>query len=522
MGHIPEGDRMQSRILCLDDMVARDSMARIVDRFIGVVDLGALGFANTTPRDLGRSSYSPNTMAKIYVFAYEQGIRSSRKIEHALRTNVEFMWLCGGLEPDFKTIADFRRDNTGPLSSLFYEFASFADSAGMYGKKVVAIDGTKIRASNSKRRNISGKSLKRRIQYHGTRVAQYMRELEDADDAQMIGELSDKAKKAMRSQAEAQSLLDGMVDGGMTEVSLTDADARCMGKGRQGMHVAYNVQAAVDSKHHLIAEMGITNRPDDHGELSNMARLTQESLRKRDITFLADKGYWGSEDLGICRSAGIDCIVAPQARCGNRQEKDFALDAFTYDPATDSYLCPLGQRLTCRSRPATKKRIYDNKPACRSCKQAEKCKSGALGHRRITRGPGSDVLDWAYGRYQDNLEIYGLRQQLVEHPFGTIKRTMGADHFLLRGMEKVRCEAALLFVGYNLKRVRNVLGFDAIMAKLDEYATLIGAGNANLSSHFWLYALFGPLYVTAAAFWRAMAAICPVGRGGAGPRVAYG
>jgi transposase len=332
MAHIPEGDRMQSRIMCLDDMVAKEAMVRVIDRFISVVDLVALGFENTTPSTRGRNSYSPKTLAKLYVFCYLEGIRSSRRIEKACQANIEVMWLTGDLRPDFKTIADFRRDNIDALTALFYEFSSFLDSVGLYGKKTVAIDGTKIRASNSKRRNISKKSLKRRIEHHEAKVAQFLQEMEKEDDLDTLEELADKAKEAQRRADEAEAFLDDMDEADIAEVSLTDPDARCMGKGRQGMQVAYNIQAAVDAKHHLFAGFAITNRPDDHGQLSNMALFVQETMRKRGITFLADKGYWGARDLNECKEADIACIVSPQKKSGAKKNATTPTQIYTdYD-----------------------------------------------------------------------------------------------------------------------------------------------------------------------------------------------
>jgi transposase len=472
MSHIPEGDRMQSRIMCLDDMVADDSMVRIIDRFMDTVDLEGMGFSNTQPSVRGRSSYSPRTLAKLYLFCYEEGIRSSRRIEKACLTNVEVMWLTGSLAPDFKTIADFRRNNIDPLTGLFYEFASFLDFAGLYGKKVVAIDGTKVRASNSKKRNISKKAAKRRVDHHRDRVADYLRQIEATDDLDTIEELAEKIEVAQKRADEAKALLADMEAAGVGEVSLTDPDARCMGNGRQGVDVAYNVQAAVDAECHLVAGIDVTNHPDDHGQLSNMAFATQETMRSRDMVFLADKGYYGGDDLAVCKEAGVDCIVACQTKPKGAFGKGYATEDFTYDGESDSYICPRGVKLSCTSRPDSKESFYSNPKACRACGALEECQSTGLTYRRIRRRPVAEALEWAEERYDANSGLYRLRQLIVEHPFGTVKRAMSGDHFLLRGLEKVRCEAALLFTGYNLKRSLKVLGFEGMMAKLDEYAAL--------------------------------------------------
>jgi transposase len=505
MGYIPEGDRRQSRIICLEDMVAQDSMVRVIDKFCSTLNLEELGFSNTDPRRVGRNSYSPLSMAKLYMFCYEEGIRSSRKIEKACHTNIEVMWLMGGLAPDFKTIADFRRDNIASLTALFYEFTSFLESAGLFGKKLVAIDGTKIKASNSKKRNISKKSLERKIKHHKTKAQDYLGAMDETDDVEDIAVLADKAKDAQDQADEAEELLESMDKAGITEISLTDSDARCMGKNRQGMQVAYNVQTAVDAKCHLVADINITNHPNDHGQLSHMALQTQATMRKRDITFLADKGYYGKVDLKCCKDQGIDCIVAPQKKSSSKYQGDrYTISNFVYDPSADSYICPEGSELSCKSKSKTQVKIYSNKSACLSCKALQECKGSSFPYRKINRQPDTEMLEWAEERYRANAKLYRQRQQVVEHPFGTVKRAMGGDHFLLRGTEKVGCEAALLFTGYNLKRALNVLGFDDLMAKLDEYATTIEAYSAPFSSVSSLLAL---IYAAMRPFRRTLATI---------------
>jgi transposase len=474
MGHIQERDRSQLQMLSLDEMVDPKSIARVIDRFIEIVDFENLGFVNTTPKALGRNSFSPKTMAKIYVFGYIEGIRSSRKLEKACKVNIEMMWLVGGLRPDYKTIADFRRDNTEALSGLFYEFTSFADSAGLYGKKLVAIDGTKIKASNSKKRNVSKKAAKRRLEHFKRDAQDYIEALETEDDVDAIADLSNKLDQTEKRIEYNAELLASMDEEDAGEISLSDKDARCMGHGRGGTFVAYNVQAAVDDKHHMVADIDVTNRADDHGQLSNMALRTQEVLRKCDICFLADKGYWSGDDITTCKDAGMDFIVAPQGKSHSKTGSAYSTEKFHYDKKTDTYICPAACILECTSKPDAKIRLYANPMACRDCDAQDRCASSGLSYRRLRKDAQSDVLDWARAQYGQNKEIYKKRQQIVEHVFGTIKRSMDSGYFLLRGFAKVKCEAALTFTAYNIKRALSTLGYDEMMAKLDEYAALIG------------------------------------------------
>jgi len=212
-----------------------------------------------------------------------------------------------------------------------------------------------------------------------------------------------------------------------------------------------------------------------------MATLAQETLRKRDIDFIGDTGYCGPDDLQACKDAGIDCIVSPQGRSGSKSGNAYTIDNFTYDKQSDSYICPEGVRLPCKSKDASSSKMYHNKQACLVCSAAPECKSSGYSYRRVRRRPENEILDWADGRYRENIGLYKLRQQMVEHPFGTVERTMQGDHFLLRGLKKVKCETALLFMGYNLKRALSVLGFDKMMAILDEYSALVRA-SGSLSS----------------------------------------
>ena len=492
MSYIPEGDRYQSRIMCLDDMVAAGSMARVVDKFVEVCDLEELGFTHVDSNEPGRPSYSPLTMTKIYLYCYEEGIRSSRMIEKACRTNIEVMWLAGGLTPVQKTIAAFRHDNVEAFTALFSEFTSFLDSCGLFGKTLVAIDGTKIRASNSKKRNVSRRSAERKIKHHTAKAEEYLKALDKADGTEEIEELSDKVDEARKRAEEAEGLLEKMDEAGVNEISLTDSDARCMGKGRQGMHVSYNVQTSVDGKCHLIADFLVTNQPNDMNLLSPMAIRYQEIMRKCGAVTVADKGYYSGDDLEICRESGINCIVAPQGKTDGRHTEGYGSGAFKYDEQADTYTCPHGAKLTCKSKPDTRVKLYSNKEACLSCEAQEQCRSSRLSYRKIRRQPKSEILEWADERYFANTETYSQRQQLVEHPFGTVKHTMKGDHFLLRGIDKVKCEAALLFAGYNLKRALNELGFEKIMAKMDEYGALVKAHN---SSHQLITTLYMRIYV---------------------------
>ena len=472
MGYVEGKSRYQSKILCFDDYVAEDSTVRIIDRFIDGVDLEALGFKNAVPKHLGRNPYDPACLAKLYVYGYEHGVRSSRKLEELTHVNIEALWLMDELMPDFKTIADFRKDNLAPLGKLLEEYNSFVDFCGLFGKERVAIDGTKIKASNNKKNNHSKKKLARNIEHNKQRVREYMARLAESDDMDEVCEASEKIKEYEKRIEKAESQINELKAIGENEISDVDPDARLMGNNRSGVDMAYNVQAAVDGKAHLVAAFDITQKPDDHGQLSNMTKKTQEALRKKGITVLADKGYYSGDDIEDTEKLGAAPIVARQLKPGEKEGKRYSLNKFVYDNEKDEYICPEGRSLPAHSKQTTRDRNFFNKDACKACPARGECLNKEK-FRRIVRKSKNDILDRADKKYAENKELYKSRQQIVEHVFGTVKRTMDGGYFLLRTKKKVKTEAALLFLGYNIKRTKGFLGFERTMALMSEWQAFL-------------------------------------------------
>ena len=468
MGYVEGSSRYQTKIMCLDDYVDKDSKARFIDSFIDGVDMNGLGFKFVIPNETGRPSYPPASMAKLLVYGYEHGVRSSRKLEELTNVNIEVMWLMDELAPDFKTIANFRKDNLAPLTALLSDYNSFAEYSGMFGKENVGIDGTKIKASNNKKNNYSKKKLIRNIEYNERRIKEYISALSEADDMDEGAELAEKIDNCEKRIKRSKGYLAALEESGENEISTVDPDARLMGNNRFGVDMAYNLQVAVDGKAHLAAEFDITQNPTDHGQLSNMTQKTQEAFRKKEITVLADKGYYGFDDIEKTEKLGATPIVARQLKPGEKGGHRFSLDKFAYDNEKDEYICPEGKILHAHSKSKTKDRLFFNKAECKDCPFNGEC-AGKNKFRRIVRKPGTDVLDRADMRYRENTETYKLRQQIVEHPLGTIKRTMNGGYFLLRTKEKVKTEAALLLLGYNIKRTIGYLGFERAMEMMDEW-----------------------------------------------------
>jgi transposase len=468
VGFIDGISREQTSYWSFEDLVDDESMVRVIDRYIDKCDLEQLGFNRTIAADTGRPGYAAAPLAKLYVYGYEGAIRSSRKLEKETRRNVEVMWLLDGLTPDYKTISEFRRLNIRPLQKLFREFVKLCRSWDLIGEELIAIDGSKFKASNNKKNNFSKKKLDDRIRRLDEKIDAYLENMdqedkhEDSETKLPSGLLELLERKELYKQYKAQ--IESIDE---NEISTVDPDARLMGNNRGGVDVAYNVQSAVDGKNGIILDYDVSLKPSDHGQLSTMIKqLMRQGYRR--FTALADKGYYNGDDLKKVKKFKIKAIVSKQKPSNPKtQPKQFNTDQFNYDSGTDTYRCPIGETLHPHSKKTAKRRNFYNKTACGKCPHTDLCTSGKNGYRTITRGEHAEIYDDADSVFRDNMKLYKLRQQIVEHPFGTIKHTMNGDHFLLRTRRKVRCEIALLFLGYNLKRAVKILGFREIMARLD-------------------------------------------------------
>jgi len=467
VGNVRGMDRNQLFLApCLEDSIDADNPVRIIDVLVDVMDLEKLGFGGVVPSVIGRPSYSAMDLLKLYLYGYVQGIRSSRKLENEHYRNIEVIWLLRDLHPDHKTISDFRKNNLKPLQKAFREFVSMLDGWELLGKDLFAIDGSKIKASNNKKRNFSKKKLEDRLKRIDEKIKDYMEAL-DANDKREeetpVVSVQEVLESLKKRKQEYEGYLKKLEETGENEVSLTDSDARLMGNNRGGVEVCYNVQSGVDAKHNLVVEVNVTNNPSDHGQLSVMSKRIKKRLNiKRSFTVLADKGYYNGPDLKRCKKNKIIAIVARQKAGREAPDKEYNADKFTYDEKKDCYICPAGQVL---KRTGTKEsRVYQNKTACSGCPQKAKCTTGTS--KRISVSHYQKIFTETDNRLAENMELYRRRQMIVEHPLGTIKHNMNAHYFLLRTIKKVRGEVALLFLAYNLKRALSVLGFEGMMERL--------------------------------------------------------
>ncbi len=479
MSYIKGLERSQSLMFpaTLEEYVEEDNPVRAVAAFLARLDFVKLGFVRGRAAETGRPGYDPRMLMGLYVWGHLNGVRTSRKLEQACRSHVEVMWLCQNLRPDFKTIADFRKDNGKGIKGVLTEFRLWCREAGLYGSELVVVDGSKFKAVNSRERNFTSKKLQQLIGRERAKVNEYLEALAAADEAEAEGEerklsaaeLKEKIAGIEKYLAAHEQLAAELAASGESQVSLTDPDARLL-KTAHGSEVGYNVQAVVDSKHKLIVTYEVTNERNDLGQLAPMAQQAKAALQVEGLTVLADGGYCEGNALKECEEAGLTTYVSvPESKEAERRGV-FRADQFHYDPQRDVYGCPQGEELPQRYQTFDKQRhkmmkVYMT-AACGACPLRAQCTTSKYG-RRLKRWVHQEVIERLQQRNRLRPDLLKLRKTIVEHPFGTIKRTMNQGYFLLRGIKKVTTEAGLSFLSYNLKRVLNIMGVAEMIRTLE-------------------------------------------------------
>ena len=380
------------------------------------------------------------------------------------------------LKPDFKTIADFRRDNKDALVNVFRRFNAMCKDWGLYSETLIAIDGSKFRANNSKKNNLNPKKIQRHLEYLNQQIEDYMASLDQADETESkltvpdVEEIKRRIAEYQKRKQNYEIMLDEMQAQGIEEISTTDPDARMMSVNNNGLDVCYNVQTAVDAKHSLVVDCDVINNPTDYGQLNIMGKRARRvmGLKNRRLKVLADKGYHSTNDLIECEKSKLTAYVAKQ-RHSSQNDAEFQLGNFKFDATENVYHCPAGQTLYPSGTPRTINNVeyqdYKNNRACRTCEQKERCTKNKKG-RTISRNCNQELLDKIERRTKNNKKLYRQRQMIVEHPFGTVKRQWGFYYFLTRGLQSVKTEASLMFLAYNIRRVMNILGIQGMKERL--------------------------------------------------------
>lgn len=462
----------------INDYITEDNVVRVIDVYVDQIDVVAYKFTFAHCPNIGRPPYSPQVMLKLYIYGYLNRIRSSRRLEHEAKRNVELMWLLGKLAPDFKTIADFRKNNKKSLVKIFKDFTRLCRDWDLFGKELVAVDGSKFKASNSKKNNYSKKKLQRHLKYIDEKIKGYLKELEENDIAEQdewkpsTKEIKEKIEKLKERKEKYEGFEKELEESGENEISTTDPDARLMSNNNNNVDVSYNVQTAVDSKHKLIVAFKVTMQPNDFGQLSPMALTVKDFFGVNLLDILGDKGYYKTECLIECLENGIMPYVSKQVYANRTGDKEFYPDKFNYDKEKDVYICPEGKELIKATvRKKQKDGIigynYRNYQACQGCCVKDRCTTNKKG-RSIFRHINQDRLEQVDLKNEENMAKYKQRKMIAEHPFGTIKQSWDAGYFLTRGVPSVSAETALSYLAYNLKRVINIMGVEEMVKRLKE------------------------------------------------------
>jgi transposase len=469
-------DRSQTTLFpdSLDDWISEDNPVRVIDAFVDALDLRALGFGGVMPEATGRPSYHPAALLKLYIYGYLNRVQSSRRLEREACRNVELMWLTGRLSPDHKTIANFRKDNGRAIRQVCAQFIVLCRKLGLLSIASVAIDGSKFKAVNNRDRNFTRAKVERRCAQIEESVVRYLRQLDTADRHEPTEALAARTtrlkEKIARLEQEMQRLAEleaQMLASPDQQISLTDRDARSMAtSGRGSGVVGYNVQVAVETEHHLIVAHEVINDGCDRAQLSAMGKEAKAVLEVETLDAVADRGYWDSQEILACDRAGITVTLPKPMTSSAKSGGRFGKEDFVYLPEEDAYRCPAGEKLrdyySNVEGGLTLRRYWTM--ACRGCPLKSRCTTAP--QRRIARWEHEDVLEAVQHRLDLNPGAMRQRREVVEHPFGTIKLRMGATHFLLKRLPKVRGEMALHVLAYNLTRVLNILGIQPLMTAL--------------------------------------------------------
>ena len=468
MKRFVEGEnRNQSTLFpeLLDDYVDENNPVRVIEAFIDECDLRHLGFQGVDPHATGRPSYHPSILLKLFIYGYLNRVQSSRRLERETQRNVEVMWLTGRLTPDFKTIADFRKNNGKAIRAVCREFVVLCRQLNLFADAIVAIDGSKFKAANNRDKNFTRAKIKRRMEQIEKSLDRYFAELDSADreepaiDEGKTTNINEKITALKQKMKDLKSLDAQMQEAPDKQISLTDPDARSMATSTKGSGmVGYNVQSAVDTKHHLIPAHKVTNVGNDRRQLSKMSKRARTEMGVEDLTVIADKGYYTGEELLACHEAGITTYVPKPQTSGAKVAGRFGREDFHYDVDADEYRCPAGEpliwRMTTVEKGLTLHRYWSSN--CQSCALKTQCTPSK--QRRVTRWEHEAVLELAAERLANEPKKMLTRKQTVEHPFGTIKMWMGATHFQMKTLKHVSTEMSLHILAYNLKRVMNILG----------------------------------------------------------------
>jgi len=459
-------DRYQSTFLpeSVEDYVSQDDPVRAYDAMIDEIGHEDLGLEKQWKK-VGNSPYDPISMMKLLVFAYSYGWKSSRKIERALHHNLAFIWLVGGLKPDHKTIAEFRRKHLDTLKKLLKQTARICIDLKLIAGNVLFLDGSKIRGNASINQTKTIETLETRLKHIDADIDTLMNEVEKADQEEATSDSYVKMTKELRKTKVLKEKIQAAIEKGkkekLTKVNVTDVDAVNF-KGRQGSHTGFNVQAVADEKKGLLVHTDVVNQNNDHNQFANQIKQANQNLPIPCSTAVADAGYFVVDDLKKTVDEAIDVIVPSQKQASEKENTPFDKEKFQYHEETNEYVCPEGKALYysyfSKTRNQYKYRMK-READCKECSQFGKCTTAKRG-RTITRLVNEKLKNELAARYasEEAQVIYSKRKERIEHQFGHIKRNLGCGAFLMRGLEAAKAEFSLYASCFNISRMLTVLG----------------------------------------------------------------
>lgn len=481
--------REQTYIASLDDCVAADNPVRLIDVFVDKLEIDKLGIKMPKAEE-GRPAFHPHALLKLYLYGYLNRLRSSRRLERECQRNVEVRWLLQTLAPCYKTIADFRKDNPGALKHVFSIYTHFLQQQGLVEGTTLVVDGSKYRAVNSKKNNYNLDKIERHQRYINNKTEEYLKALEENDGTgQRTEELEVKRTgiqaqlKKLKERKIKYDELEHQIKSSKetTQVSTSDPESRLLLINQYQTEVSYNVQAVSDEKNKLVVHLEVTS-DNDTKALFKTAHDAKEALQKETLTVIADKGYHTGEQLAKCEKENITTLVAPrEVPSVKHLEEKYLVHSFIYNEKQDTYTCPQGQTLSSngnwydkmegnkKRKSSAQYRVKHYKTsACKSCPVMKECTKNKAG-RLIVRSEHQQVVNRNNERVAAQKDLYNKRGEIIEHIFGTVKRSWGYTYTLLKGKKKITGEFSLIYLAYNFKRTINILGFDKMMEAIKNW-----------------------------------------------------
>jgi transposase len=486
MEHINGTAREQITLFpeAVEDYISAENPVRFLDAFVDQLDVTAMGFRHATVNDTGRPPYHPGDLLKLYLYGYLNRIRTSRLLERETQRNLEVLWLLKRLSPDHKTISDFRKENADALRETFKQFVLSCKRLELFGNELVAIDSTKFTASNARDRVKDRQQLDKSIAHINDSISRYLAQLDenDAADEQAVPaasaalskeELQQKIAALRRQQEHLEEARSKLEESQQKYVSLTDPDCRLM-KNERRIEPAYALHAAVDARHSLVVNYELTQDAADNNHLTSVASAAKQQLGVEALTVCADAGYYDTVDLKACDDQNIVTYVPiPEPKISKKTQvptPEYYHDQFIYDQATDTYRCPQRQTMhRFRSQPKSDGRRINlyRTDACAQCPARASCTTSPRG-RYISRWEDEAVLDRLKQRLATAPQIIARRKAIIEHVFGTIKKIWGYGALLLRRLQNVASEVALMNLAYNIKRVLTIMGTKQLILRLQQ------------------------------------------------------